>query len=117
MKFVRTARIVWLITCVLALLIAQLAFSGVPHSEVAGNLVFFLLVACLPSSLIAYPFMFATIDLFSTRGAYPFNSRVALAAVWACYVLLGVVQWYLVPAIIARVRSRRQVRHAAQHDA
>jgi len=106
MKVLRIVRGIWLTACIGALIVAQLAFTGTPTSEVAGNLTFFLLVLCLPSSVVAYPCMFAVADLFAVRGVYPFNSRIALTAVWVCYFLFGALQWYIVPAVIGRLRSR-----------
>jgi hypothetical protein len=112
MKVVRTVRVIWLIACVLALAIAQVAFNGAPTSEVAGSLTSFVLVICLPSSIVAYPFMFGVIDLFSSNAMYPYNSRIALTGVWARYVLFGLIQWYAIPSFIARVRSRREIHSA-----
>ncbi len=78
------------------LAIAQLLFSGVKDSEVAGNLAFVMLVLGLPSSLAAYPLALGFSTAYEAQGLFPYNSRTLLAGFWAIFFVFGLAQWALV---------------------
>ena len=93
-----------------ALTVAQFAFTGEQTSEVAGNLTFFMLVLCAPLSLLGYVGMFLVIDVSQSFGLYPYNSRLALSAVWGVYFLAGLVQWFVLPFFWPSKPNNRLVR-------
>jgi len=95
-------RWVWLSLSLIALAVAQFVFTGDRTSEVAGNLTFLMLVLCAPASLLGYFGMFLLFDFFQTYGLFPYNSRLALSAVWGVYFLAGFVQWFSLPIIWKR---------------
>ena len=101
----RTVQGLWLGLSISSLLVALFAFKANHASEVPGSLTFFMLVLCLPSSLISYPIMFFMIDAMSTHGIFPYNSKLALCSVWSVFFILGFVQWFGVPALWSKFRS------------
>jgi hypothetical protein len=103
-------RLLWLALSLGALVVAQFAFTGEQTSEVAGNLTFFMLVLCAPLSLLGYLGMFLVFDFFQSFGLYPYNSRLALSAVWGVYFLVGLVQWFVLPLSWPRKPNNRLVR-------
>lgn len=108
MKYwLKTIRNIWLGVSVVALLLAQLLFTGEQSSEVAGNLAFFMLVFCLPSSLIGYVPMFWIASVFEPDGLFAYNSRLVLILVWGIYFLCGAIQWYILPRILRGTRKKR----------
>jgi len=104
-RVLRVLQVLWLGFSISSLLVALLTFKGIQVSEVPGNLTFFMLVHCLPSSLLAYPVMFVLLDAMSAHGAFPYNSRLALCAVWSLFFALGLIQWFGVPALWSKFRS------------
>jgi hypothetical protein len=104
---------VWLALSLLSLGVAQLAFTGEQTSEVAGNLTFFMLVLCAPASVVGYAGMFLVFDFFQSYGLFPYNSRLALSAVWGVYFVAGLVQWFVLPLIWQR--RKPSINFAPQH--
>jgi hypothetical protein len=82
MHWLRRLRLVWSALSFAALAVAQFAFTGEQTSEVAGNLTFFMLVFCAPLSFLGYVGMFPVVDFFQSFDLFPYNSRLALSAVW-----------------------------------
>jgi hypothetical protein len=70
-RVLRFLQVLWLGLSISSLLIALVSFKGIQTSEVPGNLTFFMLVLCLPSSVLAYPVMFAMLDSMSAQGVCP----------------------------------------------
>ncbi len=105
-KILRAARSLWLLLAAGGLAAALLTFDGSRSSDVAGNLTFFMLVLCLPSSLLGLVAMFMLTDWLSAHGLQPYSHRVALACVWALFAALGAAQWFGLPAIWSRLRPR-----------
>ena len=104
-RVLRVLQVLWLGLSISSLLVALLTFKGIQISEVPGNLTFFMLALCLPSSILAYPLMFVVLDALSAQGVFPYNSRFALCAVWSLFFVLGFIQWFGVPALWSKFRS------------
>ncbi len=93
---IKAAAIILKIYCVLSILIAVLAlafFSGAKESDVAGNLVFSMLLLGFPGSLPAYPVALLVSDLFGTHDMAAYNSRLVLLSWWFVFFLFGAAQW------------------------
>jgi hypothetical protein len=103
-RVLRVLQVLWLGLSISSLFAALLAFKGVQVSEVPGNLTFFMLVLCLPASVLAYPVMFVVLDAMSAQGVFPYNSRFALCAVWSLFFIFGLIQWFGVPALWSKLR-------------
>ena len=86
----------WVVAAVVVLVTAQLMFSGIKESEVAGNLSFVMLVLGFPSSLAAYPLALELISPYESQNLFAYNSRVLLALWWASFFGLGLAQWWLI---------------------
>ncbi len=100
----------WVVAAIVALLTAQLMFSGVKESEVAGNLAFAMLVLGFPSSFVAYPLALAVVSPYEAQGLFPYNSRALLGLWWAAFFALGLAQWWLVTWWAARRSPIRRAR-------
>jgi len=100
----RFVQFLWLGLSIASLLIALISFKGVQTSEVSGNLTFFMLVLCLPLSLLAYPVMITILDSMSSQGVFPYSNRLALTAVWSLFFVFGLVQWFGIPALWSKLR-------------
>lgn len=97
----KTVRVAWVALSIIALIVAQAYFTGEQSSEVAGNLIFFMLIISAPSSAVGYALMFMIVSLFESHGLFPNNSRIVLSLVWAVYFLCGLAQWYLIPRALS----------------
>ena len=99
----------WVSVAVAILVVAQLLFSGVKESEVAGNVTFAMLVLGLPSTLAAYPLALELSVAYEAQGLFPYNSRVLLTVLWASFFVVGLAQW----ALVAWWRVRRNLTTAS----
>jgi hypothetical protein len=107
MGWLKTIRLAWLVLSLLIFVTAQLMFSGQQSSEVAGNLVFIMLVLCLPVSMIGYIAMILVMYAFEPYGLFAYNNRIVLTAVWSVYFVCGLVQWYLIPLVWSRRKAEK----------
>lgn len=92
----------WLTAAFAVALLAQVAFTGHPTSEVPGTMTLAMGVIGLPSSLIAYPLALAAVSAFEPQGLFPHNSRQLLLLWWGVFFALGVVQWKAILWLAAR---------------
>jgi hypothetical protein len=97
----------WLVALALAWVLTQVFFLGEKSSEVAGNLIFALLILCLPSSLLAYPLALTASSVFESQGLFPYNSRLVLSVWWAVFFSCGMAQWVFIFWLINRRNPRR----------
>ena len=103
----------WIVVTLGALALAQVLFTGEQSSEVAGNLVFALLILCFPSSIVGYPLALAAVAWFESQGLFPYNSRIVLFVWWGIFFGCGVAQW----AAILCFFYRRKPNPAFERDA
>ena len=104
--FVSTYSTIALISITFSLL----AFTGEKESEVAGNLIFSMLVIGFPGSLIAYPAgMFAS-DLYASYEMYAYDSRLVLSTLWLIYFCFGVIQWLGIAWLLSYFKAKKQHR-------
>jgi hypothetical protein len=82
--------------------VAQLLFTGVKESEVAGNLAFAMLILGFPSAIAAYPLALEWSVAYESQGLFPYNSRALLTALWASFFVVGLAQWALISWWLAR---------------
>ena len=101
----------WVVAAVVVLVTAQLMFSGIKESEVAGNLSFVMLVLGFPSSLVAYPLALEFIAPYETQNFFPYNSRALLGLWWATFFGLGLAQWWLITWWATRRNLTRRSRN------
>ncbi len=94
----------WLILSVVAFIAAQVVFTGQVSSEVAGNLILFMLVVSLPGSIVGYVLMFWLVSVFEPYGLYAHNSRFVLALFWGVYFVCGAIQWFALPNFLGKNR-------------
>ena len=106
LKILMIGRVSWVALSIIALIVAQVFFTGEKHSEVAGNLMFFMLVISVPGSAVGYVLMFVTFSLFESHGLFPYNSRIVLSLAWCTYFLCGLAQWFLLPRAVFAVRAK-----------
>lgn len=92
----RRILVLWLVAAITVLVVAQLLFSGVKESDVAGNLAFLMLVLGFPSTLAAYPLAMAFSTAYEAQGLFPYNSRALLTGRWAFFFVAGLAQWALI---------------------
>jgi len=100
----------WIVVAVTALVTAQVLFTGVKESEVAGSLSLAMLILGLPASAIAYPLALTLSAPYESQGLFPYNSRILLTLWWGAYFFLGVAQWWLVAWWVTRRNLTRRSR-------
>ena len=97
----KIVRVAWVALSVIALIVAQVYFTGEQSSEVSGNLIFFMLIVSVPSSVVGYFLMFIVVSLFESHGLFVYNSRIVLSLAWGVYFLCGLIQCYLLPRALS----------------
>ena len=107
MHWIKIMRLFWLCSSIATITIAQYSFTGIQTSEVSGNLTFYMLITSAPSSILACILMFPAINILQDFNLFPYNSRVALSAIWAVYFLLGLLQWFIIPLFWQRKKPNK----------
>ena len=95
----------WLRSCLCSILLAMFCFDGTKTSDVAGILVYFMLIVCLPISGISFWITFYVIDAFESCGVEIYSSRFALLTIWMIYFIFGFIQWIVIPMVIKKYRT------------
>jgi hypothetical protein len=87
--------VLWIVVAIVGLLSALALLTGEKESEVAGTLVFSMLILGFPASVMAYPLGATVTAPFELQNLFAYNSRIILILWWASYFLLGLAQWWL----------------------
>jgi len=99
---------VWLTTCVVALLFAHRGYQGSSDWKLEEALAFEMVVLSFPSSLLVVAVVILVgigLGLFGLT--LPPSSRPEMIAVWLLFVVAGYIQWFVVvPRLVRRLRKK-----------
>jgi hypothetical protein len=99
---------IWLATCLIALLFAYKRYQGSSDWKLEEGLAFEMMALSFPSSfLVVAAVILAGIGLRLFGLALPASSRPEMTATWLLFVAAGYVQWFVVvPRLLRRWREK-----------
>lgn len=90
-------RVVWVTTCVAALVFALRGYDGHSDWRVEEGLALEMMVLAFPASfLVAFVLMLVGMGLQHVGLRLPSSSRLEMAVTWFPFVIAGYVQWFIV---------------------
>jgi hypothetical protein len=99
---------IWLATCLTAVVFANKGYQGPSDWKLEEGLAFEMMALSFPSSfLVVAAVILAGIGLRIFGRALPASSRSEMTATWLLFVAAGYVQWFVVvPRLLARWREK-----------